>query len=107
MATNWSISACTVDASRVRMRSTPDDARLFAMAVPFDVNSSVISCRSRCTETYHVMAASGMRTAARKTIILGSSPKRRRTGVMKAPYTEIAAAQSAMGTHRSSSTRVK
>src|SRR5688572_18283282 len=70
--------ACTVEASRVRIRSTPEEARLFAMAVPFDVNSSVISCRSVRTETYQVTAASGMRTTARNTTIFGSNPNRKR-----------------------------
>ena len=35
-------SACTVEASRVRIRSTPEEARLLAMAVPLEVNSSVM-----------------------------------------------------------------
>src|SRR5688572_3177701 len=77
--------AWTVEASRVRIRSTPEEARLFAMAVPFDVNSSVISCRSVRTETYQVMAASGMRTTARNTTIFGSNPNRRRTRFITGP----------------------
>src|SRR5688500_7285119 len=77
--------ACTVEASRVRIRSTPEEARLFAMAGPFDVNSSVISCRSVRTETYQVTAASGMRTTARNTTIFGSNPNRRRTDFITDP----------------------
>src|SRR5713101_2901888 len=73
---NWSIKACTVEASRVRMRSTPDDARLLAMALPLDVNSSVICRRRVCTETYQVTAASGISTAARNRMILASRPNR-------------------------------
>src|SRR5919106_2761518 len=73
---NWSISACTVEASRVRMRSTPDEARLFAMAVPLDVNSSVIRWRSVWTEMNQVTAASGTSTAARNRMILARRPKR-------------------------------
>src|SRR5258706_11662955 len=76
MPANWSMSACTVEASRVRMRSTPEDARLFAMALPFEVNSVVIWRRSVCTDTYQVTAASGMRTAARKRMIFVRRPNR-------------------------------
>src|SRR5207244_5270586 len=83
--TNWSTSACTVDASRLRMRSTPDDARLLAMAVPFDVNSSVIRSRIVRTDTYQVMAASGISTAARNTMIFGNRPNRMRALIMIAP----------------------
>src|SRR5262245_10559908 len=76
MPANWSISACTVEASRVRMRSTPEEARLFAMALPLEVNSSVIFWRSVWTETYQVTAASGISTAARNRMILVSRPNR-------------------------------
>ncbi len=76
MAANWSIALWTVEASRVRSRSTDDEARLLAMAMPLEVNSSVIFWRSVWTETYQVMAASGTRAAKRKRMILGSSPKR-------------------------------
>src|SRR5215470_7921760 len=72
------MSAWTVEASRLRMRSTPEDARLFAMAVPFDVNSSVISLRSVRTEAYQVMAARGTSTMVRKTMIFVSRPNRMR-----------------------------
>src|SRR5918996_3462749 len=76
MPANWSINACTVEASRVRMRSTPDEARLLAMAVPLEVNSSVIRWRSVCTEMNQVTAASGTSTAARNRMILARRPKR-------------------------------
>src|SRR4026209_1127869 len=76
MPANWSISTCTVEASRVRMRSTPDEARLFAMAVPLEVNSSVMRCRRVCTETSHGTAASGMSTAARNRMTLDWRPNR-------------------------------
>src|SRR2546427_450298 len=83
--TTSSTRACTVDASRLRMRSTPDDARLLAMAVPFDVNSSVIRSRSVRTDTYQVTAASGISTAARKTMIFVKRPNRARACAIDAP----------------------
>src|SRR5882762_1784841 len=71
-----STRACTVEASRLRMRSTPEEARLLAMAVPFEVNSSVICARSVRTETYQVTAASGTSRTVRKTMIFVSRPIR-------------------------------
>src|SRR5687767_5221604 len=55
------------------------------MAVPLEVNSSVIRSRSVRTETYHVTAASGMSTATRNRMILGSSPNRPRGFFMPSP----------------------
>ena len=46
MSANWSKRAWTVEASRLTMRSTLEEARLFAMAVPLFVNSSVRLVRS-------------------------------------------------------------
>src|SRR5215510_8582835 len=76
MPANWSIRACTVEASRVRMRSTPEEARLLAMALPLEVNSSVICRRRVCTDTYQVTAASGIKTAARNRMIFVRRPTR-------------------------------
>src|SRR2546426_4554454 len=80
-----STRACTVDASRLRMRSTPEEARLLAMAVPFDVNSWVICARSVRTETYQVTAASGTSRTVRKTMIFVSRPIRIRSLSMASP----------------------
>src|SRR5215472_5587931 len=76
MAANWSTSAWTVEASRVRMRSTPELARLLAMAVPLDVNSSVRLPRSARTAVNQVMPARGTSTATRKRMIFASRLKR-------------------------------
>src|SRR5215468_7749324 len=78
MAANWSTRACTVEASRVSTRSTPELARVLAMAPPLDVNSAVRLLSSARTEMLHVMAASGMSTATRNSVILAMSPKRMR-----------------------------
>jgi len=83
--TTSSTRACTVDASRLRIRSTADEARLLAMAVPFEVNSSVICARSVRTETYQVTAASGTSRTVRKTMIFVSTPIRMRSLTMAAP----------------------
>src|SRR5215471_19660882 len=76
MPANWSIRACTVEASRVRMRSTPEEARLLAMALPLEVNSAVICRRRVCTDTYQLMAASGIKTAARNRMTFVRRPNR-------------------------------
>ena len=76
IAANWSTIACTVDASRVSRRSTPELARLFAIAVPLDVNSSVRFAVMRWTEIHHVIAASGTSTAVMKRTIFASRPMR-------------------------------
>ena len=76
MAANWSTTPCTVEASRVSRRSTPELARLFAMAVPLDVNSAVRFVVSARTEIHQVTAASGTRVAARNRMIFPSSPSR-------------------------------
>src|SRR3984893_9597751 len=64
------------------MRSTPEDARLEAMASPLDTNSSVLLVLIDRAETYHVTAARGTSAATRKTTILPRRPslKPRRTG---------------------------
>jgi len=76
MAPNWSTLPCTVDASRVSKRSTPELARLLAMAVPLEVNSSVRFVVSARTEIHQVIAASGTRVAARNRMIFPSRPSR-------------------------------
>ena len=81
MAPNWSTIPCTVEASRVSKRSTPELARLFAMAVPLEVNSSVRFVVSACTEIHQVIAASGTSVAARNRMIFGSSPNRSLRGL--------------------------
>src|SRR6266542_1910211 len=75
MAANWSTRAWTVEASGFRMRSTLELARLFAIAVPFEVNSSVIFARMVWTEMVHVMIASGTRMRAKKSPIFTGSLK--------------------------------
>src|SRR4029450_10093394 len=76
MAAYWSTRAWTVEASRVTIRSTHELARLFAMAVPFEVNSSVMLRLRVWTESVHVMVARGIRTAARNRMIFASNPNR-------------------------------
>src|SRR5215470_5136878 len=69
MAANWSMAACTVDASRVNRRSTLELARLLAMAVPLDVNSSVMFVVNERTEIHQVIIANGTRVTAKKRTI--------------------------------------
>ncbi len=78
------------------------------MAVPLEVNSSVIRCRSVCTEMSQVTVANGTSTAARNTMILARSPNRGFLLFMtRSPQACTADVQSVIGTHRSPSTRVK
>src|SRR6266446_7574948 len=58
------------------MRSTPELARLVAMAVPLEVNSSVMLSRIAHTETVQVTAPSGRSTAATNRMIFLASPNR-------------------------------
>src|SRR4029450_8869311 len=76
MPATWSTWACTVEASRVRTRSTAVLARPLAMAEPLDVNTSVRLVRSDCTEIDHVSTASGTRMRNRKSVILARRPNR-------------------------------
>src|SRR5512144_1963247 len=76
MRANSSTSDCTDEASRVEMRSTPEEARLEAMASPFETNASVMAVLMDRAETYQVTAASGTRAATRKTTILPRRPSR-------------------------------
>src|ERR1700730_6388182 len=59
------------------MRSTPEDARLEAMASPLDTNSSVMLVLIDRAETYHVTAARGTSAGTRKTTILPRRPSLR------------------------------
>jgi hypothetical protein len=81
IAANWSTVPCTVEASRVSRRSTPELARLFAMAVPLDVNSSVRFEVSARTEIHQVIAASGTSVTARNRMIFVSRPNRSLRGL--------------------------
>src|SRR5262245_19664182 len=56
------------------MRSTPEEARLEAMASPLEMNSSVMLARMERAETYHVTAASGTSAATRKSMIFPRRP---------------------------------
>src|SRR5437879_1844894 len=76
MAANWSTVACTVDASRVSSRSTPELARLFAMALPLEVNSSVRFVVRARTEIHQVIVASGTSVTARNRMIFPRRPSR-------------------------------
>src|SRR4030095_1192166 len=80
MRANSSTSDCTDEASRVEIRSTPEEARLPAMASPFETNSSVMAALIDRAETYHVTAARGTRAATRKMTILPRTPRPRRAG---------------------------
>src|SRR5882724_88999 len=80
MRANSSTSDCTDEASRVEIRSTPEEARLDAMASPFETNSSVMAVLMDRAETYHVTAARGTRTATRKITIFPRRPRPRRAG---------------------------
>src|SRR5439155_20994157 len=73
---NSSTSDCTDEASRVEIRSTPEVARLEAMASPLELNSAAMLVRSDRAETYHVMAARGIRAATRKSTIFPRRPSR-------------------------------
>src|SRR5258706_11259301 len=76
MPATWSTWACTVEASRVRTRSTAVLARPLAMAEPLDVNSAVRLVRSDWTEIVHVRAARGTRMRSRNNVILARRPNR-------------------------------
>src|SRR4030095_9680745 len=80
MRANSSTSDCTDEASRVEMRSTPEEARLPAMASPLETNSSVMAALMERAETYHVTAARGTRVTTRKITILPRRPRPRRAG---------------------------
>src|SRR6266496_819695 len=80
MRANSSTSDCTDEASRVEIRSTPEEARLPAMASPFETNSSVMAFLMDRAETYHVTAARGTRAATRKITIFPRRPRPRRAG---------------------------
>src|SRR2546426_3821964 len=81
------------------MRSTPDEARLDAMASPLDVNSSVMLTLRDRAETYHVTKASGTSAATRNRTILPRrpSPGRNRRGPGAASASSDSSVGSLMG----------
>src|SRR5579864_8535458 len=77
MFANWSTRDWIVEASRLRIRSTPELARLRAIASPFDWNSPRICRRKVSVMTSAATAVSASSSTPRKSRILPVSPRPR------------------------------
>src|ERR1700687_2721803 len=77
MSANWSTSDWMVEASRLRIRSTPELARLRAMASPLDWNSPRIWRRKVKVITSAATTVTASSSTPRKTRILAVSPSPR------------------------------